>query len=372
MWPLTSRVETALRQSHTFVLRATAYGAYGVRSIPINSTGSRTSDSSSQVRGQASIETDIGLWDVDPRSIISTTGTEIQVDFGIVLPGRGPVDARTTWIPQIRGVLAKASRERPIPAGGAMPLHLFDRSLRIAEDRLTAPTQTVSGALTTAEIRRLIQRTFGLSQTVRDLTGSTKVAPVLDIERDVWADGVEKLADSISAEVYADPVGDFVIRPQPQLGDNPVWVVNSGSGGILVRRGDEVSREQVYNGVVVRGERTDGTAPVTATVWDDDPASPTYYLGPFGRKPRFYSSPLLTSVQQCIDTGRALLARVKGAGATVALDAIVNPALESGDVVVVHDEGVRQTHMLGRVSVPFSPSSTQPLETRTLDLPQET
>lgn len=373
MWPISGPAQTALTQSHSINLRAHAYGPYGELEIPIGSAGSVTCDPGSQVRRQASITTDVGLWDLDPRSVLSIAGTEIQVHFGIVLPGRSsvPVADRTEWIPLIRGVLAKSARERPIPTDGSMPLTLYDRALRVAEDRLTAPTQTLSGALATSEIRRLIQRTYP-GVVVTDRTGSTTIAPVLDIERDVWADGIEKLADSIGAEVFADPLGEFVIRPQPAPTDNPVWVVASGERGILVGRSDEQSREPVYNGVVARGERTDGTAPVSAVVWDTDPTSPTYYAGTFGRKPRFYSSPLLTTVAQCQTAATALLNRTRGAQATVTLRAIVNPALDSGDVITAIDEGLRQTHMLGKVTVPFAPNSDQPLETRSLDLPTET
>jgi hypothetical protein len=358
MGKLDSTAQRIVVQSHSIKVRAVAYGPYGTRPIPV-SGGEVTSDTGSQVRRTATVNTSVTLWPVDPRSVIGVNGTEIQVDYGIVIPG---VDD-PLWVPMIRGLLTKTSRERPIPSTGVLPLQLVDRSARVAEDRFEAPTQTVAGALTTAEIRRLIQETLGTSVLVSDLTGSAQLAQRLDIARERWDEGVEPLADSIAAECYADPVGNFVIRPQPQLTDAAVWTISSGRGGNLIKRGDELSREGVYSGVVVSGERTDGTAPVTATVWDTDPASPTYYLGPFGKKLRFYSSPLLTTVPQCQATGAALLGRSKG-NSQPALVAIPNPALEGGDVIILRDLGLVTTHIIDKVVTPLSPSGLQTIHTR--------
>lgn len=367
MWPLSTVAQQTLVESHTISVRATAYGSFGAVDIPVGG-GSITSDRSSQVRRSGTITTDPQLWPVDPQSVLSPLGTEIQVDYGIVTLG-GAIE----WVPLIRGLLTESSRTRPLNGDAAIPLSLVDRAARVAEDRLTAPTQTVSGATTVTEIRRLIQETLGLGVPVTDRTGSVQVAAVLDIERDRWADGVEVLADSIAAEVFFDPTGNGVIRAQPLITDAAVWQVSTGELGNLVSTGDKLTRDGVYNGVVASGQRSDGTAPVSATVWDDDPNSPTYYLGTFGRKVRFYSSPMLTTVGKCQTTAAALLARVKGMDAQVTLSTIVNPALEAGDVIVLRDTetGAVQAHILDKVTVPLSPGDAQPLETRSVDLPSE-
>lgn len=364
MWPLSARAHFALAQSHTVNVRATAYGPYGTVEIPIGG-GSITSDSTSQIRRTGTVTTDPRMWPVNPRSVLAPLGTEVQIDYGIVLPG-----GVTEWVPVIRGLLTEATRQQPIGSDSALPLTLQDRSARVAEDRFTAPTQTVAGATAVTEIRRLIQDTLGASVPVTDYTGSVAVAAVLDIDRERWTDGVEKLADSIAAEVFFDPQGNGVIRPQPTISDAVTWLVSSGESGVLVTRDDKYTRERCYNGVVASGQRSDGTAPVTATVWDTDPNSPTYYLGSFGRKPRFYSSALLTTAGQCTTTATAMLARVKGMAAQVSVTAVCNPALEAGDVILVRDAdtGEETRHILDKVTVPLSPKDAQTFETRSLDL----
>lgn len=360
MWPLTSEAQRALVQSHSMTLRATAYGPYGTRVIPVTG-GSVTSDAGSQTRRTATIDTSLALWSIDPRSVIGVYGTEVQVDYGIVIPGR----VEPEWVPMIRGLITAVPRRRPI-GSGTITLTLVDRSARVAEDKLAAPQQTVSGATVVTEIRRLIQASLGTGVAVVDRTGSAQVAPVMEIEQERWSDGVEKLADAIGAEVYADPTGSFVIRRQPALTDTPMWVVASGPGGILVERDDNLSRDEVFSGVVARGERTDGTTAVQATVWDTDPASPTYHLGPFGSKLKLYTSPLLTTVAQCQTAAEALLARSRGGDAAVTLSAIVNPALEAGDVIVVRDDGVTRAHIVDKVVTPLSPSGAQSMQTRSI------
>lgn len=364
MWDLSFEAEQQIRRSHSRLIRATAYGPAGtLTNLPV-SGGSVVVDAGDQVRRTATVSiADPALWPADPLDVLSPWGAELQLDYGIVIPGRA-----TWWVPLIRGVVADADRSRPVTSGdGAVMLKLSDRSIRIAEDRFDAPVQTVSGATVVGEITRLIQQTLPTA-TVVDYTGSTQVAPVMEIERERWADGIEKLADSIGAEVFCDPVGTFVIRPQPKLTDAVVWDISSGRRGILVAKRDRRSREKVYNRVVADGVRTDGTPPVRSVVSDTDPLSPTRYGGPFGKKPRHYASPLLTTVGQCTAAATSILERSKGAGATVTLEAIVNPALDSGDVIRVTDDGMRQTHIVDRLEVPLGVRSAQPIATRSLDV----
>lgn len=364
MWDLSFDAEQQIRRSHSRLIRGTAYGPTGtLEGLPI-SGGSVVVDSGDQVRRTATVSiADPSLWPANPTDLLSPWGAELQIDYGIVIPGRA-----TWWVPLIRGVVADANRARPVSSGdGAVVLALSDRSVRVAEDRFDAPVQTVSGATVVGEITRLIQETLPAAAVV-DHTGSTQVAPVMEIERERWSDGVEKLADSIGAEVFCDPVGVFVIRPQPTLTNAVVWDISSGARGILVAKRDRRSREKVYNRVIAVGERTDGTPPVRSAVSDTDPLSPTRYGGPFGRKPKYYNSPLLTTVGQCTAAATSILERSKGAGATVTLDVIVNPALDAGDVIRVTDDGAKQTHIVDRLEVPLGVRDAQPIATRSLDV----
>lgn len=369
MWGgFSARAQAVIGASHSVQVRGTAYGSSigTMGNLPI-SGGSVTVDATSQVRRSATVViADPSLWPRNPTDALTPFGSELFVEYGVVIPGVG-----TEWVPLIRGVISEASRQRPYTASdGSVTLNLVDKSARVHEDRLDAPSQTVSGATTVVEIRRLIQETLP-GVTVTDLTGSSQVASVLEIERERWRDGVEKLADSLGAEVYADQVGGFVIRYQPTLSNGSVWEIRSGDGGTLVTKSESLTRERVYNRVIASGQRTDGTAPVRAVVSDTATGSPTVYGGPFGRKPRFYSSPLLTTTGQCTTAATALLERAKGIQASVDLGMIVNPALDAGDVIRVYDEGIWQSHIIDKLTIPLKVGSPMTIGTRSVDLGSE-
>jgi hypothetical protein len=367
MLTISTRAASAVRDSHQIRVYAAAFSANTgvVDNLPVTS-GSVVSDASSQVRRTATVgigHTD--LWPDDPFSILSPLGSELLVAYGVVLPGS------VEYISIIRGPITRAERSIPTEGSGdAFTVTVADRSSKVAEARFDAPTQTVSGATTVAEIQRLITEILP-TVAVIDLTGSTKVAPVLEMERERWSDGVEKLADSIGAEVFATPDGNFTIRNQPTLSDVPVWILTAGDDGILVGEDDDFSRDLTYNRVVASGQRTDGIPPVYAVSSDTNPVSPTYISGPFGTKTRFYASPLLTTVAQCQSAADSLLARVIGHHMDVSFRVITNPALEAGDVIRLIHDGRDEVHIIDRVEIPLRPGDPQQIKTRSLALPEE-
>lgn len=367
MWPLSTAAKIALIESHSVTARATVYSPTLGQGIPLPLAGGSVSvDSTSMVRRTATITVDPRFWPASPNDLLAPYGSYCVVEYGIALRSGG-----IEWVPLILGYLDKAARSRPLPSD--LTVSLVDRSARVAEDRFDAPTQTVSGATVVTEIRRLIQDSLGIGVTVTDLTGSGQVAAVIDIERERWKDGVEKLAESIGAEVFFRADGVGIIRATPTLDDPEVWEIRTGQAGTIISTNDVLSREGVYNRVVASGQRSDGTAPVYAVVSDTDPLSPTQYGGAFGKKPRFYSSALLTTIPQCTTAATSLLARVKGSGANVEFTSLVNPALEPGDIVLAVDDdaGTATKHILDKVEIPLGPDGTQALVTRSLDLPPE-
>lgn len=367
MWSMSTQAQIALGQSHSMSARAVITSpGFGVRAIGI-SGGSVVADATSQVRRTATIECDPRLWPANPTDLLAPYGSACQIDYGIVLP-----NGNTEWVPLGLFSLDETTRTRPYTADGSISVKLVDIAARVADDRLDSPTQTVPNATTVAEIARLVRATVGSNLEVVDLTGSSHIAPQIEIERERWKDGVEKLADSIGAEAYFDQLGRLVIRPQPVLDQVPVWTISTGDRGNLLSQKQTLTRERVYNRVVASGQRSDGTLPVFAAVSDTDPASPTRYNGPFGKKPRFYSSPSLTTVAQCTSAAQAFLDRVRGVAAQVTNEILVNPALDPGDVLLVRDDETGESrHIIDKVTTPLTPGGTQPIETRSDELPAE-
>jgi hypothetical protein len=134
---------------------------------------------------------------------------------------------------------------------------------------------------------------------------------------------------------------------------------------VLIGGTASTSRDGVFNEIIARGERTDGSSPVQYIVINDDPWSPTVWGGPFGKVPRVYSSPQITTADQAKRAGKALLARSAGAARSLSLSAVPNPALDAGDVIAVQfPNGVVEHHMVDRLTIPLGASDAMPVTTR--------
>ena len=84
---------------------------------------------------------------------------------------------------------------------------------------------------------------------------------------------------------------------------------------------------------------------------DSDPSSPTFYDGGFGHKPRFYSSAFISSDAQAASAAASIGSAQKGVARSLALEAVPQPALEPGDLVLIKREaiGVNEVHALDAV-----------------------
>ena len=175
----------------------------------------------------------------------------------------------------------------------------------------------------------------------RGITPTDRV-PKIIAERDRWelVDGSRdstSVARALGARVFCDGDGVFVVAPVPALTDPAVWTATTGEGGLLVDSTEELSSDGVYNSVVVWGESTDGETPPAGPgiAVDDDPLSLSYIGGPFGQRPRFYSSQLITTKEQADRAARGMLAPYLGLRQRVSFSALHDPTLEPGDVGTV-------------------------------------
>jgi hypothetical protein len=367
MWPISTGAQVALGQSHGIDSRATiTHPVLGTRVVPI-SGGSVTSDGTSNVRTTGEITVDPSLWPKNPFDLLSPFGAVCLLEYGIVIPGIG-----TEWVPLGTLVLDESSRSRPITEDAAVTVKLVDYSARIAEDRFDAPTQTIEGATAVAEISRLVHRTLP-DVTVIDQSGSrNRVVAQMEMQSDPWADGIEKLSTAIACEVFFNPLGNLVIRPQPTLDDVPVWYARTGDSANILNTKEILGRSTVYNRVFASGQRSDSIPPVSAIAQDTDPLSPTRVGGPFGTKTRKYASQLLTTVEQCQAAADSLLQRVRGASFSVDFEILANPALIAGDVIRLDDADLGPgVHIIDKVTIPLSPDGAQSITTRSDDLPAE-
>ncbi|MEU3603058.1 DUF5047 domain-containing protein [Streptomyces sp. NPDC006798] len=345
---MSARWDAALRGAARPAARATVYppaaAPFDARLLSWSVTSDRSSQTRRTVQAVLAPETVRGL------SGITVQGAYVQLDVGLDY-----LDGSAELIPQGRFRIDAEDTQRP---DGGIAIQGYGREKAVADDRFTRPRTEAAGNGALDTITKLLQESVPGVAVVRRTTRDARI-PRTTWDRERWEaiDGTDgSLARAIGVEVWADGRGAFVISPVPTLADPPVWTVDAGPGGVLVTAAASTSAAGVYNVVVVTGDPGTGSTPVGPVIVEDRAtASPTRVSGPFGRRVRHYSSPLIRTVGQADTAGRSLLANSLGLAEGLSFTSVPNAALEPGDVVRVIPEGEEpQLHIIDRIQLSSS------------------
>lgn len=361
MWPVSDRFITALGYSHGVFSQVDVWrsGALVVPALKISS-GSVKVDEGSRVRRTVTLTiADPSLAPIDADSLLAPVGTELHVFSGVVFP-----DGTTELVPV--GVFRVQTTDVS-EWGGTVAIQGSDRTSALADDRFIAPRNTPAGTRVVDEIVAMVTATLPDVE-VFDETGDdtvTATATTWDRDRDA---AIESLAASIGAEAFFNQEGQFIIRPVPKVPDDVTdedadWIVTAGESGVMVNAGVSMSREGVYNGVVVIGQAVDGIngAPTALAVVSGGPYA---WTGPFGHKPKFFTSSLIFSADQALVVARARVGLLSPLQRVISPETIPNPALSAGDILkVVLPDGDSSFHVVTGFDLPLTPS-TFTIETR--------
>lgn len=369
MRPVSAGFLSAVRGSHraTFEARVVGAGQNGVdpdgTEIPILG-GDVAADAEAEIRTTLDLTTDgTGRWPTSAGSLLAPYGNEIFVRRGIAY-GNGV----TEWVSL--GYFRIYAPDQDDAPDGQIRVQARDRMSGIVDGRLPVPVQFPAAATNGSVVDQLVRDIYPAAviewddDTETDLLGRAQIA-----EQDRYA-FLHDLVTSNGKVWYWDHRGVLVLRTPPSV-TSPGFDVSAGAGGVLVNLRRQLTREGTYNGVVATGEGPDTISPVRALAVDANPASPTYWDGPFGKVPRFYSSPFITTQLQAERAAVALLQRGLGLVSNVDLTAIPNPALEPRDVVRVtyparsrSGSGRQETHVLEKITIPLTSEAAMTATTR--------
>lgn len=209
-----------------------------------------------------------------------------------------------------------------------------------------------------------------MPEVTTNFVSTTATTPQLQFgqqsSNDPWQD-MQSIATGIGCELFFDARGVLTLRPIPDPSLTPsVWEVEDTAHPVMTNLVRSLSDENSFNKVIVTGEGTGNDVPVQAIAVDDDPSSPTYYLGPYGTVTYRYTSSTITTTDQAQTTADGLLLQVKGATEVVGIDMIPMPAIEPGDVITVTRgrTAVAGRFLIDQVSIPLSPADTMHLAGR--------
>jgi len=357
MYAVSDRFLARLAETHAPATQVQLFLTTGqVIDIP-HTGGSVTVDRSQAIRRTCTVTV------ADPTLIprtaadqIATYGARLQIARGVDYGDGTPPDL----VPL--GVFRLDNIDGDVTQG---PVTLQGKGLEVVvgDDKFTAP-YTATGTVVSA-INALILRSLPTANIISQITDVTIGSRAFDIQADPWA-GCQEIAAAAGAEVYSNADGVFVIATLPDLSTaTPVWAIEAVEGGVYISATRAMSADKVFNGILASGENTaDNVAPVSYLATDDDPGSPTYWSGPFGRRPDFYSSSTLITLAACTNAARLKLAQAKAPNASGDISSLPNPALEPGDVLrVTHEDGSRELHQAASFSVPLDTGGGFPITT---------
>ncbi len=346
MRPVSPEFLQTLTGSHTMSVRLRAVPAGQTGVSPTSTVTLLPSSGDVQLDGTADIratidcvvvaedpDTGLKLWPDEDDSVLTPYGGhELFAERGIAYGG-GLIEYVSLGYFRIDSV------DQPDAPNGPISLAGKDRMAMIVDSKITAMVQFVATDTYGDVVEQLVVDAYpGAVIEWDDDTDTDPIGRSILVDQGERYPQIHEVITGVGKIMYFDHRGILVIRTPPEIG-RPLWTVSRGPRGVLVSASRSLSREGVYNGVLATGEGVDIEEPVSALVVDDDPASPTYWGGAFGKISREFSSPLLTSAAQCELAGATVLRRSTGLPYNVDFSAVPNPALEPDDVLALGIEG---------------------------------
>lgn len=286
-------------------------------------SGAVSATLNSRVTRNLSVTIPQGMYPALPSGLLAPYGNRLRVTSGIEL---GDGNLRYTW------TVFTGRIQKPLLApDGRVLVQAADRANEVIENGFVVPTSSQLGYTVNSEVVRLISdalvdAVFGVSDsfalTVPLLTWNTDRGNALD-----------EMATSVGAFWYALANGSFVLRRYPwAVTASPVVTISDGPDGIMAGSPTR-DRQDVWNSITVTGERTDGTVPVVAFAEDNNPASPTYVRGTFGRRHKTINLQTPATQGAAQTAANEYLKRSVALQETWSWEQTPDAALELGDVV---------------------------------------
>lgn len=355
MRPVSAQFLAALRGSHKSFARAQVLTSFQTGTRPVGGVelniidGAVSLDGDADVRGSVELVTTGGLnvFPQRPTDGLTPYGNELFIESGIQL-GNGSTEIVS------QGYFRIDSDEQSNAPFGTIRITAYDRMKGIVEARLTTPVSFVAGTTVLTIFTTLVLEVYPLATIEFDDASFANSSLVsTQVAEESRFDFLNNIVTSNGKIMYWDYRGILVIKTAPDPTAS-VWTVNAGTQGVLVDATRSLTREGVYNAVVAVGESVNDTPPVRAVVIDDDPTSPTYWFGKFGKIPRFFSSSFITTFEQAASAAAGILKKTLGLPHAVNFSAISNPALEPLDAVTIDQLDVVAIHVIQTLVIPLT------------------
>lgn len=319
--------------------------------------GSVTEDATAEIRRRCSLSCYDATGDLTPKSaedLLTPYGTELRPYRGVMY-----ADGRTEVMPL--GVFRISQVDVDDSVGGSpdIKIEAFDRSRTVIRDKFTEPYTVAKDTNLITAIKAIIARTFPDAEYDAISTTMTTSAPlVFDANTSPW-EAVNSMARSLGCEVFFDARGRVVIAPPADIDalPGPDFEFIEGTGCTMTNIKSKFTDEPGFNGIVLVGASLgDEKPPVRAVVWDSEPTSPTYHLGPYGEVPDFQTDENVKTEAEATNAAKSLLQGYLGFSDQVLITCWPNPALTCSSIVQVERErsGATGLYSVDAITTPLA------------------
>lgn len=355
MLPSSAAYALALPRTHkrafTFTSRMPD-GTVLAEDVPIGG-GQVTAQLTSRVTRTATFTASDEWFPVAATDPLSPYIAIVEISAGIGYP-----TGEREMFPIFKGRVYNASRA----TNGQVTFRADDLAAEVLAADFEIPENSQLGASTVAEIQRLITdaypyATFGTD----DVTDSRVPALTWDDDRGKACDD---LSDVLEGRWYALGNGDFVVRRYAYTDTTPVALITDGETGTLSTASVIVTADDAYNSVVVTSERVDGGEPIRVITRENNPLSPAFYGGNFGKRVRKVRSQTAIDL---VGVQRISLSQLEASTALSrqwSVTCVPDMSLEPGDVIEISSRGVRDTVAIDSLTYPLSPAAAMSLTAR--------
>jgi hypothetical protein len=363
MRPTSTAFKNGVRSSHQMAsrVRVVAPGQNGVNPtgtvIPITA-GSITFDSTAQVQATADITT-TQPWAASSSDLLTIYGNEIFVERGLVYGG-GSVE----WV-SLGYYRIDNPHQASAPSGSVELRACPDRMQGLIDARIPSPFTFAAGTTVASIIQTLVLDAYSWATFSIDASLSAATINVAQTTTDDRYGFINTLVTSYGMIWYWDYRGVLVVKTPPAL-TSTVATIKTGHDGVITTLSRDLQRTGVYSGCFAQGQQATANVPLNALVVNNDPTSPTYWFGPFGKIPLFYTSSFLTSIGQCQSAAKAQLQQNSGVPYEVDFGMVPNPALELWDPIRLEYPGRVENHILKQMVIGLAASDSMTAQTRQL------
>jgi hypothetical protein len=355
--PASQALLRAVRSSHGMAVRAAVRTAWASGVSPGGEEiavidGDVTLNATAQVTGTLSLTTDGTGWSPQPgKHPLQPYGTELYVERGVLVSGS------VEWCSL--GYYKITEVDQATAPNGNLSVQASDRMQGIIDAQVVTPVQFTAGQTVADVFTQLVGGVYPEAEIEYDWDAASDTLGAAQVTQQDRYGFLNDLLLSRGKIMWWDYRGVLVVKAQPPGSGDPVSDVTGGEGGVIVSGQRTLTRDAVYNAVVVTADGADTTQAPLAVVIDDNPQSPTYWYGPFGQVPQFYSSSAIVTGSQALAAGTAMLAKSLQLPFQVSFTCIPNPALEPYDLVRVNygPQSSDELHIIDTLTIPLTSSA---------------